>query len=261
MIATLIASIRSEWLKQKRSLTIWLVLGGGLLIPGLILAIRILRPAGLPELYRAAGFWERLSTQMWESMSVFIMPLVIILCASLIAQLEYRNNTWKQVHATPQPLAAIFVSKLVVILSMVALLFVCFNAGIYLSGMGPAILFSAVDAPASPIPYALFFKQNAVFFIDSLPIVGLQYLLALRFRNFMVPMGVGMAIWILSIGALPWEYNYILPYSHAVIDYTATVPSRVSHALPVAAPVIAAAYFLVFTVAGYVVYALKGDKG
>ena len=162
MIATLIASIRSEWLKQKRSLTVWLVLGGGLLIPGLILAIRILRPAGLPELYRAAGFWERLSTQMWESMSVFIMPLVIILCASLIAQLEYRNNTWKQVHATPQPLAAIFVSKLVVILSMVALLFVCFNAGIYLSGIGPAIVFSAVDAPASPIPYALFFKQNAV---------------------------------------------------------------------------------------------------
>ena len=261
MIGTFLASIRSEWLKQKRSLTVWLVLGGGFLIPALILTVRLLRPAGLAQLYKTAGFWERLWVQMWESMSVFILPLVIILCASLIAQLEYRNNTWKQVHATPQPLAAIFVAKLLVILSMVALLFVCFNVGIYAAGMGPAIVFSAVDTPASPIPFGLFARQNARFFVDSLPIVGLQYLLALRFRNFMVPMGVGMAIWILSIGALPWEYNYLLPYSHAVIDYTANVPSRVSHALPVAAPILALAYFAVFTVAGYVVYALKGDKG
>ena len=261
MVAILFSSVRSEWLKQKRSLTLWLVMGGGLFIPGLILAIRILRPAGLPQLYRSANFWERLRTQSWESMSLVILPLVIILGASLIAQLEYRNNTWKQVHATPQPFAAIFVAKLLIILSMVVQLFLCFNAGIYLAGIVPAILFSSVDAPASPIPFARFLKENVRFFIDSLPIVGLQYLLALRFRNFMVPLGVGMAMWIVAIGALPWEYNYLIPYSYPVIDYTMTVQSRVSHALPAPAPVFALGYFAIFTLAGYVIYAAKGDKG
>jgi hypothetical protein len=260
-MTVLVHSISSEWLKQKRSLTSWLVLGAGFFIPSLIAAVRILRPGGVPELYRAAGFWERLWTQAWESMTVFIMPLVIILCTSLIAQLEYRNNTWKQLHASPQPLAAIYVAKLLIVLAMVVQLFVLFNAGIYLAAMAPAVVFSAVDAPASPIPYALFLRQNATFFIDVLPIVALQFLLALHFRNFMVPMGIGLAIWIVSIGALPWEYNYLVPYTYAVIDYTTTVQSRVSHALPVAAPVLALGYFAVFIVAGYVVYAGKGDKG
>ena len=260
-MTVLVHSIGSEWLKQKRSLTSWLVLGAGFFIPSLILAVRILRPRGLSELYRAAGFWERLWTQSWESMTVFIMPLVIILCASLIAQLEYRNNTWKQLHATPQPFAAIYVAKLVIILLMVAQLFVWFNVGIYIAGMTPALVFRTVDAPTSPIPYALFLRQNATFFVDILPIVGLQFLLALRFRNFMVPMGVGMAIWITSIGALPWEFNYVIPYSYAVIDYTTTVQSRVSHALPLAAPILALGYFALFGVAGYVLYATRGDKG
>ena len=261
MIALLVHSVRSEWLKQKRSLTSWLVLGAAFFIPTLIAAVRLIRPAGLPEIYRAAGFWERLWVQSWESMSVFIMPLVIMLGASLIAQLEYRNNTWKQVHATPQPLAVIFIAKLFIILAMVVQLFFWFNVAIYLSGMIPALVFARVDAPASPIPYAHFLRQNAAFFVDVLPIVGLQYLLALRFRNFMVPMGVGMVIWITAIGALPWEYNYVVPYAHAVIDYTMTVQSRVAHALPAPVPAIASLYFAVFVLMGYVVYVTKGDKG
>jgi len=258
---TLVQSVRSEWLKQRRSFTLWLIVAGGAFIPALILGIRILRPAGLPQIYAASGFWERLWIQCWESMSVFIMPLVIILCASLIAQIEYRNNTWKQVHATPQPFAAIFVAKLLILVFMVVQLLVCFSAAIYVAGIGPAIVFRHVDAPASPIPFALFLGRNASFFVDALPIVALQYLLALRFRNFMVPLGIGMAMWIAAIAALPWDYNYLLPYSYLAIDYTTTVESRVKHALPAAAPTLAFAYFVVFTAAGYVSYAWKGDKG
>jgi lantibiotic transport system permease protein len=138
MIATFLAGVRSEWLKQRRSLGAWLVLGGGLFIPGIITAVRLLRPAGLPQLYRAPGFWERLWTQSWESMAVMILPLVVMLAASLIVQIEYRNNTWKQVHATPQPLATIFLAKLVMILKLVVQLLFWFNAGIYLAGIVPA---------------------------------------------------------------------------------------------------------------------------
>jgi lantibiotic transport system permease protein len=258
---TLIASVRSEWLKQKRSFTLWLAIGGGFFVPALILAIRLVRPAGLRELYASAGFWERLWTQCWESMAVFIMPLVIILGASLIAQIEYRNNTWKQVHATPQPFAAIYMAKLLVLLTMPLQLLLWFNVAMFAAGIVPALVFSRVDAPVSPIPLASFLRGNAAFYVDALPIVGLQYLLALRFRNFMVPLGVGIAVWIAAIGALPWEYNYVLPYAYTVIDYTTTVQSRVAHALPAAAPVLATGYFMLFAVAGYVMYATRGDKG
>jgi len=260
-VISLWCSLRSEWLKHKRSSALWLVVGAGFFIPALIIAVRILRPAGLPKLYASAGFWDQLWTQSWESMSIFIMPLVVMLCASLVTQLEYRNNTWKQVHASPQPFAAIYIAKLLIILVLIVELLVCFNAGIFLAGVVPSIIIPNVDWPAASIPFARFFKENATYFVDALPIVGLQYLLALRFRNFMVPLGIGMAIWILAIGALVWDYNYLIPYAYTAIDYTRTVQSRVKHVLPAPANVLALGYFLIFTVAGYWIYATRSDNG
>ena len=151
----------------------------------------------------------------WESMSVFIMPLVIILCASLIAQLEYRNNTWKQVHATPQPLAVIYMAKLVIILAMVVQLFIWFNAGIYIAGYGARDPSQPVDVPASPIPFALFPSATET-----------QQVLCRRAadRRLAVPARAqvqelhgpdGRRHWrsldLVSIGALPWESNYVIP--------------------------------------------------
>ena len=260
MLPTLVASLRSEWLKQKRSFTLWLVLGGAAFIPGLVLAIRLLRPAGLPQIYAAAGFWERLWTQCWESMSVFIMPLVIILCASLIAQIEYRNNAWKQVHATPQSLGTIFAAKLAVILILVVQLVLWFNVALYLAGILPALIFTRVDAPASPIPFAHFARRDLAFTIDVLPIVAFQYLLALRFRSFVAPLGIGMALWILSVGTMRWKYNYLIPYSYAGIDYLMIEYNR-TLVLPANTQVIAATCFLAITTAGLVLYAFRSDKG
>jgi lantibiotic transport system permease protein len=256
-----LAAVRSEWLKQRRSLASWLAFGGGVFIPGVITAIRLLRPAGLRDLYRAPGFWERLWTQTWESMAIMIVPLAVMLAASVIVQIEYRNNTWKQLHATPQPLATIFLAKLVMILKLAVQLFFWCNAGIYLAGVIPALVFRDVDYPSSPIPLRYLLGRNLDFFVDALPIVALQYLLALRFKSFMAPLGAGFALWILALGALPWEYNYLVPYSYLAIDYTLTVPSKVSHALPLPTQVFAVAYFVLFTLAAYVLYARRSDKG
>jgi lantibiotic transport system permease protein len=261
VVSTFIASVRSEWLKRRRSLTTWLVAGGGLFVPAIILTVRLLRPGPLPGIYRATDFWEKLWAISWESGSILILPMGIILITSLVTQIEYRNNTWKQVHASPQPLATIFVAKLLVILVVLAQLLLWFNLGIYLAGIVPALVFDEVPAPATRIPFGLFFRRNAQFFIDVLPIAGLQYLLALRFRNVIVPLGVGLAIWIVSLGSLGWKYNYVIPYSYATIDYTTTVQSRVSHQLPVSATLLAAGCFAFFAIAGYGVYTTKGDRG
>ena len=261
MIGSFVASVRSEWLKQKRSLTSWLVMGGGLFVPGLVLAIRVRQHAILPEIYRTADFWPKLWGSLWESMSLVILPVVIILAASLITQIEYRNNTWKQLHASPQPLATIFLAKLVIILAMVVRLILWFELGIFLTGMIPVLLFRGVRLPPGTIPFGLFFRRDLDYFIDALPIAAIQYLLALRFRNFMVPVGVGMALWIAAIGGLSWQYNYLIPYAYVAIDYTTTIKSQVSHALPASTQTIAACVFVGFTLAAYVLYVTKNDRG
>src|SRR5437762_2222425 len=115
---TFINSFQSEWLKKKRSLASWLVLVGALFTPSIILMSRLKNHAALPKLYLVDDFWQKLWNQSWESMEVFLLPIGITLATGLIAQIEYKNNTWKQLHTTPQSYTTIFLAKLLVILIM-----------------------------------------------------------------------------------------------------------------------------------------------
>ncbi|MEP6923368.1 MAG: hypothetical protein ABI954_02795, partial [Pyrinomonadaceae bacterium] len=59
--------------------------------------------------------------------------------------------------------------------------------------------------------YLDFLSGNINYFIDCLPVLALQYLLSLQFKNFLVPIGVGFIVWILGIGMVSWQYSYIFP--------------------------------------------------
>ena len=132
-----INSLQSEWLKKRRSLAAWLVIVGGFFTPSIILMARIKNANKFSAVYRAEDFWIKLWNQSWESMAAFLLPIGIILAVGLITQIEYKNNTWKQLHTTPQRFSTIFFAKFVVILIMLAQAFVLFNIGIYLSAVIP----------------------------------------------------------------------------------------------------------------------------
>jgi hypothetical protein len=259
LAAVFFFGLSSEWLKQRRSLTRPLVIGSACFIPAIIFLSRFRHIDALPALYRAPRFWEGLWRQSWEAMALMILPLAIMLMASLIAQIEYRSNAWKQLHATPQPLAAIFAAKLVVLLVRVAQLILWFNVAIYAAGALPALLFDGVSLPG-PLRIGYFLDRDVRFFVDVLPIVALQYVLAILFRSFLAPLGIGMALWIFSVGTMSWRYSWIVPYSAASLDYLSVEYQR-ALPLPVSPPVIAFAWFFVFTVVGYVLYSWKRERG
>lgn len=259
--ASFVPSVRSEWLKRRRSLTTLLVLGAACFLPVLLLAIRFVKWRELAAAYQSPAFWERLWSQHMESVSIMVGPLTIMLIVSLVTQIEYRNNAWKQVHASPQPLSTIFFAKLTVILAIAAQMFVLFNIAFYVAAMLPAWLLPSVQGPVAAYPLKLFIWRSACYFVDMLPVVAIQYLIALRFRSFVLPLAVGMVLWILSLGFLSWQYNYLLPYSFATIDYASTTQARVSQQLPASPRVLASAVFAAFTLAGYVVYMTRKDRG
>ena len=128
-----IHSLQSEWLKTRRSAASWLCLIGGFFIPT-IYFIGFLRHqesfnTGKPDI------WEHYFTQLWSNTAGFLMPIGIILASSLITQIEYKNNTWKQLHTTPQSFTTVFFSKFTVILLMTAKFFIFFNIGILISAI------------------------------------------------------------------------------------------------------------------------------
>lgn len=261
MIASPLPVLRAEWLKRRRSLAGWLVLGGGLFTPLIIFAVRLRQHRGLPALYGSGAFWEKHWTESWESISILILPVMCVLIPALVAQIEYRNGTWKQVHAAPQSPASVFFAKGAVVLAMLAQLFVVLNVGIWLSGVAPVLLFDHVSAPAETLPIARFLARNLHFFAACLPALALQYALALHFRNFMVPVGAGLAMWMFALGTLSSRVTYLVPFSYPGRDYLVDAGYRSGHGLPVELSTLALGTFALFTLAGFVLFAGKKDRG
>ncbi|TFF33640.1 ABC transporter permease [Mucilaginibacter psychrotolerans] len=252
-----IHSFQSEWLKRKRSLASWLVICGAFFTPLIITTSKIVRHSMLASAGRSPQYWENLWKISWESMAVFLLPLGAILASSLITQLEYKNNSWKLLHTTPQSYRVIFLAKLSVILVMMLQFLVLFNIGIYFSGVLPGLLFG-VPYPRQPIPYLHFLAENGRYFIACLPIIALQYLISLRFKNFLVPVGVGLVIWILSIAVLHWPYGHWIPYTYCGFNYLKDQAKHHQQFPPIP---FALGYFTLFAVIAYILYLHQKEKG
>jgi len=207
-------SVHSEWIKTRRTAASWLCLLGGFFIP--IIQTIIYLHEGITLDDTSLGAWQSHFLQSWEIMAPFLLPMGIILAASLITQLEFKNNTWKQLMTTPQGLTQIFFAKFTVILLMTLKFFLFFNIGILVSGILPSLVFDG-KFPDESIPVKIFLKHNGWIFITCLPILAVQYLISLQSKNFMVPIGFGMLILIGTLMGNQWEHIYISPYSYCFL--------------------------------------------
>src|SRR5687768_14100394 len=84
---TILNSFQSEWLKRRHSSASWLTLIGALFIPFIVLAKRLSDYETLSAGNSSGKIWNQLYGQCWQYMSVFLLPLGIILTASLLAQI------------------------------------------------------------------------------------------------------------------------------------------------------------------------------
>jgi hypothetical protein len=256
-MVSFIHSFQSEWLKKKHSAASWLTLIGGFFIPAIILVSRLTDFMFLYSINASDHAWEFLYNRSWQFMAIFLLPMGVILATSLVTQLEFKNNAWKQLCATPQSLSTIFFAKLAVILIMMLQFFVLFNIGIYLSGAIPSLL-KGIPYPKEPFPFLPFLKGNGKFFIDCLPIIALQYLISLQFKNFLVPIGAGFALYVASMISLFWKYGYWLPYSYCALNFSGR-NNKIDQSVNF--HFWAIGYFVAFAIISYILYITRKEKG
>lgn len=261
MSASFIYAFQGEWLKRKRSFASSLVLAGSLFTPAIVAAVRLIHRRTLPALYATDSFWPKMWQACWESMAVFFLPLGVILATSLITQIEFKSNAWKQVHALPVSAAVIFLSKLLVILLMLIEFLLLFTAGIYVSGMIPYVLVPGVPHPKGDFSALPLFRENALYFIACLPIVGAQYLMALRSNNVLVPIGVGFMAWVAALAAVSSKFAIWWPYGYTIVQYVKDKPKGAHLAAHTELPWLAVISFLLLTVISYVLFVTKNEKG
>jgi lantibiotic transport system permease protein len=215
----LLRLLEAEWRKQRGSLAAWLVLGGACFTPAIILAVRLLRRAGVDELYARPDFWPKLWTSAWESMAIFLLPMGSVLVAALLSQVEWRGNAWKQVYAQPVRRGDVWLAKLAVAILLLAQLIVLFNVALWLSAMVPALLLPGVPWPRGDIPWSAVLRDDVRYFVACLPMLAIQHAISVKARNFLVPVGVGFLAWVAALAMLSTPFAKYLPHALPMVEY------------------------------------------
>lgn len=211
---SLAISVRAEIIKTKRSASFWLSLFGAGVIPLIFFLTYFLKPERNYSME-----WDKHISMGWQVFNAFLLPMFVILICSLIPQIEYKNNAWKQVFATPKSTGNIFFSKYLTILIMILFLFLLFNIFLLLAAVIPNIIDKKFTFLSRPLDWAELVRINLKTFVSLLAIISIQYWLSLRFRNFIVPIGIGLALLVtaLIVYQFRWEHVYKVPYALPVL--------------------------------------------
>lgn len=209
-----INSLHCELLKIKGSALLWVSIFGSMVL-AMVFTLRFIYLGHYIDLWAENSSWQRLYLQNSRPFAGFLLPIGVILICSLITQIEYKNNNWKQLHTTPQKYFTIFLAKFTTLLVVTFIVFFFFNLGVLINGIAPNLIING-SFPRDTIPYQFIFEQTVKSFISILPIIGLQYLLSLHYKNFIVAIGLGL---VLYVGTMPMsriDFSFLSPYSYAL---------------------------------------------
>jgi len=210
-----IDTMRAEMLKTKGTAAVWLTLLAAVFIPFVNFMILTQRPDVMAPKFQTDA-WLVFMRANWKNVAAIILPMYAILISNLIIQIEYRNNTWKLVYTQPRSFAGIFFSKFLLIQLFIAALLILFN----LSMAGSALLAAAVNSRyhfrSGEFPFGAYLTEALRIYLGLLTLTVVQFWLSLRFRNFVVPLGMGIGLWLAGIVLMDWDKSIYYPYMYPV---------------------------------------------
>lgn len=210
----LLISLRSELLKTTRTASFYLTLIGAAAGPVLFLLNVLLDEDEIKasEKDPLNALFKILS----EMNGAAFFPFFIILICTLLPQIEYRNNTWKQMFASPQTKGNVFLAKFMNVHLLMVVFLIATHFFMFLTVVGINFIKPALNLFKHPLNGSAVLVNAANAYILLLAVCAIQFWAGLRFRNFIVPIGMGVALWLAgTILALQDNSNlvYYFPYS------------------------------------------------
>ncbi len=251
---SLLISLQAEVLKIKRSATFYLTIIAAAIIPFILLCNIALdglsdtRKDPLKEIYKL-GF---------EMVYIAILPVFVVALCTLLPQIEYRNNAWKQVLASPQTKANVFMAKFVQVQLLILLMLLCFT--IFLTCVVVAAHFMHPEFKILNQPFNVntLLTYNVNLYITVLAISAIQFWIGLRFKNFIVPIAVGIGLWITGIMIVvgyKMQNSEFFPYSFPVYsilpDFKSKIPTIQLYSV---------GYAVLFLVLGFISFRRRNVK-
>lgn len=155
-----------------------------------------------------------------KGINFLILPMFTILVCTLLPQIEFRNNTWKQVLAAPQTKAQIFISKFV----MVQLFIILFLAVFLISTPIGSIVINSIVPSVRLFDHSIDWSRIAIYiartYLSVFAVSVLQFTVGLMIKNFITPIAIGLILWITG-NLLLFEFHSslvnVVPYSYSAM--------------------------------------------
>lgn len=210
----LLVSLRSELLKTIRTASFYLTLIGAAAGP-VIYLLNVLVDEDEIDASKKDPL-NALFKMLSEMNGTALFPLFVILICTLLPQIEYRNNTWKQVFASPQTKANVYLAKFMNVHLLMLVFLIATHLFMFLTIVGINFIKPTLNLFKHPLNGNVVLVNAANAYILLLAVCAIQFWMGLRFRNFIVPIGIGLALWLSgTIMAVQYKSNlvYYFPYS------------------------------------------------
>jgi len=225
MANNFLLNTKAEFLKCRHTSALWLTVLAAAFLPAINGIILIEKPV-----YFVAKFkdqpWLALLRMTWKNGAAVILPMYVILINNVIAQVEFKNNTWKQVYALPRKYADIFFSKFLVVQTYLFAFFICFQLFVILAGYTVSMFQKDYFFNGYPIPAGEMFIIITRLYVAILGVSAIQFWLSTRFRNFIVPLGVGIGLWITGLVLMDWDKIVYYPYMYSTLIFFIDAPKH-----------------------------------
>ncbi len=217
MIKQLFTATRIEILKYKRSYAIALATLAPLLIAGMVTIIYFSKADRLVE-----PGTNGIESMLQNSLSIsanMLFPFYLILLTILVHQIEFKSQSLKDLLSYPVSYFATYNAKwsmaFILIFISLALYSLFSLLGIWILSLKHPDLFW-LDLGI----FLTFAKNTILVALSCLFLMGIQFLVALRYSNSLVPFGVGV-VGFISAGILiqGWKHIHFHPYALGMMTF------------------------------------------
>ena len=144
--------------------------------------------------------WPPMVKQTIEVWTLLMMPMFVTLETSLLAGLENTGKNWKSLLALPAPRWTIYVSKLVVTITLLWAAHAVLVAGTIGSGALLKLIYPKLNLGSMPLnPFVAPMLRVSV---SALLAVAIQHWVSLRWHSYTVALGFGMCAMLIGIFAV-----------------------------------------------------------
>ena len=209
-------SLRSELFKTKRTIAFYFTLGAAAFGPFMSMLDLVFDGV---EQGQGKDIFNELFTTKFMMVGAVTLPWFIILVSTLLAQIEYRNNTWKQVLTSPQNKATIFFAKFINVQLLIFLFLVTDKLLMFINAVILHFIDPSLNVLNQPLDGAAILSTVVNSYVVLLGVSAIQFWLSLRFKNFIVPVAIGIGSWFIGtilVLQMKLAFAEYFPYSFHV---------------------------------------------